>query len=952
MSIARDALVTRCMTAVKGNHVMKWMNWFARWTGRASKSFGSLGVGVRAALGGGPPGGWASDHREETAHYTGFNYVAIHAIAAQVAEATVTVFADGCEQVQRQARRKSLAVSCGTFGRWKSTYGADDRETDSLSSTHPLVRLLKRPNPYETGATFRYRQAQQIRLTGTCLIWNVPNRSGTTCERYVIPTGMASPVSPTPDLPKGGWRISPTASRYTPTTGDGFVEGPSWYRILGQIVDARQVQVIRLPHPWYLDDGQSPLSAGAKWVDAGEAVDTARFHQLRNGIDPSIVWNLPPDVSPDQDEIDRIQAKISAKYGGPVNVGRVLVAQNGTSITSLSASPKEMCYSEGFQDFKAAILALHQTPPVAVGLQEPGAYAAYNASMKAWRHAAIQPLCDMLAESETEHLAPQFGDGLTVAIESDTVDDTELIERQLQNDLAAKSRTRNEWRSLRGMPPLPGRLGEELVGSVEPGDSRDFCGNQQVGRDGLNERGENQPPAGNSRKSLETPGVNRLDGQPFASADQDAPPVTTTESDERKDRRVELIAEILYGLYGDALFRALDGIPPSSGKTFDPELHPRDERGRFVHRGSGEAIAAARQIISHVLQNPHTVEISDPRVLASLQNLSQSQLESLHREHGIVPPPESKDVLIESIRARLYRSMFSSSDEPPQSLNDRSTRSNRVDVHVQDARQLNRILGRTMETDHWIGVVGAQPGARVHVFAVSSNCVQLEVQHPDYRAVRQVRPDTIYNESFNVRPEMQGRGIGTKVLSQQVEMALALKFKSLETFAAGTGQDLRNEMSNDLGYYAWARLGYDGDVRQVIDARKEGTDEEFATIADFYTRFGDVKKVSEMMMTEERRDWWKRFGGGFDARFDLHPKSRARRVLAAYIAERAVLSDPSTSKQWLTDLFDLRQHVLKGQQLNGPNGRGEVADRFTPEEEAILDQIWDRIATEDDMAAS
>ena len=32
-------------------------------------------------------------------------------------------------------------------------------------------------------------------------------------------------------------------------------------------------------------------------------------------------------------------------------------------------SPKEMCYTEGFQDFKAAILALHQTPPVAVPSQ-------------------------------------------------------------------------------------------------------------------------------------------------------------------------------------------------------------------------------------------------------------------------------------------------------------------------------------------------------------------------------------------------------------------------------------------------------------------------------------------------------------------------------------------------------------------------------------------------------
>ena len=273
----------------KGDKTMNWMQKIAHWFGRATKSLGSLGIGVRAALGGAAPGGWASDHREETSHNTGFNYIAVHAIASQVAGATVTVFADGHQQPQRQVRRKALAARSGTFVRWKSIYGADDRETDSLPAAHPLVRLLKRPNPFESGANFRYRQAQQIRLTGSCLIWNVPSVAGPTCERYVIPTAMASPVAPTIELPQGGWRISPVASRYTPIVDDSFVDCPSWYRILGQVVDARQIQVIRLPHAWYLDDGQSPLSAGAKWVDAGDAVDAARFHQLRNGIDPSIV---------------------------------------------------------------------------------------------------------------------------------------------------------------------------------------------------------------------------------------------------------------------------------------------------------------------------------------------------------------------------------------------------------------------------------------------------------------------------------------------------------------------------------------------------------------------------------------------------------------------------------------------------------------------------------------
>lgn len=933
------------------------MNWLARWTRRGSKSLHGAGVGVRAALGGAAPGGWASDHREETAHYTGFNYVAIHAIAAQVAGATVTVFADGCEQAKRQAHRKSLAGRCGSFSRWKSTYGADDRETDSLSSTHPLVRLLKRPNPYESGASFRYRQAQQIRLTGTCLVWNVPNRAGVICERYVIPTGMASPVSPTQQLPAGGWRISPVASRYTPIVGDGFVESPSWYRILGQIVDARQVQVIRLPHAWFLDDGQSPLSAGAKWVDAGEAVDTARFHQLRNGIDPSIVWNLPPDVSPDQDEIDRLQMKISSKYGGPTNVGRVMVAQNGTSITPLSTSPKEMCYSEGFQDFKSAILALHQTPPVAVGLQEPGAYAAYNASMKAWRHAAIQPLCDMLAESETENLAPQFGEGLTVEIESDTVDDTELIERQLQNDLAAKTRTRNEWRAVRGMSPLPSPLGDELVGTAQ-GDRNGKmtpnvteCDDDSFGTAFRYERADHALGNNSHKSHPATPDI-----APAETPEQfrDELMSSSDKSFELDDERLEMIVEILYGLYGDSLIDWFAESPSAIEKAFDPELHPRDERGRFARRGSPESEAAAYQVVSNVLRRNRTGSNSDPIIAMALYQLSRGRLEALHRQHGIVPPPRYRDHLIESVRARLMRvSILPETTTKPSTY---ATTSGRVDVFVQDPDSLNQIMARKIEAEQWSGLVGAQPGARVHVFRSGMATVQVVAEHPDYSAVRLVYRDSIYNQSFGIRPEKRSEGIGTRVFAEQVQTAVSLKLRHIEVHAGGVGSELRHSTSSNHyygtsdgdynGYYTWARLGYDGDVRDVLDERVGGSPEEKQTVADFYQRFKGVKKISEMMLTEERRDWWRKYGGSYEAKFSLRADSRSRRILAEYMAERASRSKSADIKYWWPD--SKAQHLASTNipDLELEYDVGEIPDLLTTEDEVLLDRIWDKLGQE------
>lgn len=918
------------------------MSRFTNWMFGSRKSISSLGVGLRAALGGSGPGGWASDHREETAHNTGFNYIAIHAIASQVAGATVTAFADGDHQQRYQSRRKSLARQMGSFTRWKSIYGADDRETDPLPISHPLVRLLKRPNPYESGATFRYRQAQQIRLTGTCLVWNVPSRSGPTCERYVIPTAMASPVAPTRELPQGGWRINPVAARYTPVVDDAYVDCPTWYRILGQIVDARQVQVIRLPHAWYLDDGQSPLSAGAKWVDAGNAVDEARYHQLKNGIDPSIVWNLPPDVSPDQNEIDRTQAKIAAKYGGPENVGRVLVAQSGTTITPLSSSPREMCYSEGFQDLKSATLALHQTPPVAVGLQESGAYAAYNASMKAWRHAAIQPLCDLLAESETEHLAPQFGAGLTVEIESDTVDDTDLLERQLQNDLAAKVRTKNEWRAVRGMPPLPGPEGNQIVGTdgASANDHSSANGNPP-GNEPADSSKDHSSESGRAEKSV--------DGWTDHGSHARQPEHGLT------PLRTRLIAQILHRLYGPSAITRLESDWDFSSKSFDEAKHPHGRHGYFISRllANGESSADPKEVMHH------------------LSKVSTRQLIKLHEQHGIGSVPADREHLERSVLSRV--SQF-------QRSHDRTyltpTGSRKVSVHIQHAEKVNARLPKALSGDlqrpltskQWGRLVGAQRGAKVHVFPTGLSSITIVVDHPHYMSRRTLRGDTIHNEFMVVDPKKQKSGLGLRVFKQQVETAKQHGFKFIEAGAAGSGTRVKSPeedwklqgLDKPIGYYTWARFGFEGDLRPLMKQRANSQSPELRRIAaDFKRRFPGTTNVAELMKTKRARDWWNRWGGYFEGRYDLRDNSRSEKILKRYDAEKRKLRGRKAYTQ-MPQFLELGQRMPRNDSTTFKGstntddwrsirhaGLYEELGLLSEADEEILDRIWDEITEEE-----
>lgn len=97
------------------------------------------------------------------------------------------------------------------------------------------------------------------------------------------------------------------------------------------------------------------------------------------------------------------------------------------------------------------------------------------------------------------------------------------------------------------------------------------------------------------------------------------------------------------------------GISESLLEAWNKLDHPRDKRGRFIPRGSGEANAEAKKIIGEVLKSspsarsPEQVE----QVMQHLNNLSVKQLRELHREHGRKIPGKLRADLVEAVRGRM-----------------------------------------------------------------------------------------------------------------------------------------------------------------------------------------------------------------------------------------------------------------------------------------------------------
>jgi hypothetical protein len=410
---------------------------------------------IAAAMNTAQPGQWASDHRAEASHYTGWNYIGIRTLCLMALEAKTCAYGDPGKKPKPDKKPRT-----------KSSYNEQDDKGEPLDRMSPLMTLLRYPNPYQFGGMFNYERLMQLDLTGTCLVWNVPNALGKVVQRYVIPTAIAEPRGPQRDMPMGGWRISPEISRWAAEPdNDTFMFGP--LRILRDAtIPAEQMQVVRWPHPIYKDDGQSPLAAASRWTDTADMVDRRRWSQMRQGANPSLVIGVNADS---QEMLDRAEEKINKKLGNPEASGRAfLVANTGDSgqptVTTLTMTPVEMDYQNAFLQFRDSMMALHGCSGMASGT-DVGSYAAFYARLLQCIRMGVQPRLSVLAEDDTRHIAPQFGANITIEMSASEINDPEVLEKILQTDLSGKIRTRNEIRLLRGLDPIEGPEGEEFAGS-------------------------------------------------------------------------------------------------------------------------------------------------------------------------------------------------------------------------------------------------------------------------------------------------------------------------------------------------------------------------------------------------------------------------------------------------------------------------------------------------------
>jgi HK97 family phage portal protein len=310
---------------------------------------------------------------------------------------------------------------------------------------HPLLDLMARPNPRQDGASLLETIAAHLLLAGNAYVEAVGvagEGAAQVRELYALrPDRMK--VVPGPD----GW---PQAYEYT---------------VAGQTVrfdqSAAQPPILHLTFFNPVDDyyGLSPLEAAAVAVDTHNAAAKWNKALLDNAARPSgaLVYSGPDGLVLADQQFERLKKELEEQYQGTANAGRPLLLEGGLDWKAMSLSPKDMDFMEAKHAAAREIALAFGVPPMLLAIPGDNTYSNYQEASRVFWRQTVLPLAGRIASALTQWLAPSFGAGLVLAVDTDRIealssDRAALWERVTR----APFLTVNEKRATVGFGAVPG----------------------------------------------------------------------------------------------------------------------------------------------------------------------------------------------------------------------------------------------------------------------------------------------------------------------------------------------------------------------------------------------------------------------------------------------------------------------------------------------------------------
>ena len=277
-------------------------------------------------------------------------------------------------------------------------------------SAHSLLDLIARPNPRQDGASFLEAVSSHLLLAGNAYIEAVSvagEGASQVRELYALrPDRMK--VVPGPD----GW---PQAFEYTVASSTVRFE---------QSAALPPILQLTLFNP--LDDyyGLSPLEAAAVAVDTHNAAASWNKALLDNAARPSgaLVYGGPEGSVLSDAQFERLKKELANQYQGVGNAGRPMVLEGGLDWKAMSLTPKDMDFMEAKHSAAREIALAFGVPPMLLAIPGDNTYSNYQEANRVFWRQTVLPLASRIGGALTQWLAPAFGAGLSLAVDTDRIE--------------------------------------------------------------------------------------------------------------------------------------------------------------------------------------------------------------------------------------------------------------------------------------------------------------------------------------------------------------------------------------------------------------------------------------------------------------------------------------------------------------------------------------------------
>ncbi|WP_121061890.1 phage portal protein [Chachezhania antarctica] len=306
--------------------------------------------------------------------------------------------------------------------------------------THPVLSLVRRPNPAQGRADLLEALFAQLLLSGNAYVEAVGD-GGVPAELHVLRSDRMS-VVPGAD----GW---PVAYEYA--------VGGRKHRF---DASGRPAPIchIRAFHPQDDHYGFAPLQAAAMAVDVHNAASRWSKALLDNAARPSgaLVWKGGDGQGAmADDQFRRLSEEIESHYQGAKNAGRPMVLEGGLDWKPMGFSPSDMEFQKTKDAAAREIALAFGVPPMLLGIQGDSTYANYQEANRAFYRLTVLPLVSRVSAALADWLSGFAGEALELKPDLDQVPAL-AAERDAQWARVARADflTDAEKRALLGLPAL------------------------------------------------------------------------------------------------------------------------------------------------------------------------------------------------------------------------------------------------------------------------------------------------------------------------------------------------------------------------------------------------------------------------------------------------------------------------------------------------------------------